>query len=137
ASAKMIRNTAEIYDPATDTWTAVGSMHYRRAAHAAVLLHDGSVLVTGGYDGASVLSTADRFVPDKGAFVQAWNMGMQRERFDATLLFDGRVLVPPDPVGTMVAIIYDPIADQWSPTAPMAAPRNGPPTLLLSGRILV
>jgi N-acetylneuraminic acid mutarotase len=41
--------TAEIFDPATNTWALTGNMHVERAQHAAVLLGDGRVLVIGGF----------------------------------------------------------------------------------------
>jgi hypothetical protein len=40
--------TAEIYDPAADSWTMVGSLSQSRQGHAAVLLPDGRVLILGG-----------------------------------------------------------------------------------------
>lgn len=41
-------NTAEIYDPATGTWTAVPSMAYSRRIHTSTLLQNSKVLVVGG-----------------------------------------------------------------------------------------
>lgn len=39
---------AEIFDPATNRWTATSPMPVARSGGAAVLLDDGSVLVVGG-----------------------------------------------------------------------------------------
>jgi N-acetylneuraminic acid mutarotase len=40
--------TAEIFDPANGTFTAAGNMEIERSDHAATLLKDGRVLITGG-----------------------------------------------------------------------------------------
>lgn len=44
-------STADLYDPATNTWLELPPMPEPRAGGAAVLLDDGSVLVVGGDDG--------------------------------------------------------------------------------------
>ena len=41
-------SSAEVYDPASDTWTAARPLATPRREHAAALLPDGSVMVTGG-----------------------------------------------------------------------------------------
>jgi hypothetical protein len=42
--------TAELFDPSSNTFIATGNMVYGRYQHQAVLLGSGMVLITGGYD---------------------------------------------------------------------------------------
>ncbi len=45
--------TAELFDPATGTWSSTGALRYARFGAAAVTLTDGRVLVVGSDDGAN------------------------------------------------------------------------------------
>ena len=58
-----ILSSAELYDPTTGTWTLDTPMYNARMYHTATLLQDGTVLVAGGYDGNSVLTSAEIYNP--------------------------------------------------------------------------
>jgi N-acetylneuraminic acid mutarotase len=53
--------TAEVYDPASNTWRTI-SMASPRSNHTATLLQDGRVLVTGGSNSRN-LTTAEVYTP--------------------------------------------------------------------------
>jgi hypothetical protein len=53
-------SSAELYDPASGTWTATGSLNDGRYGHTAALLQNGNVLVAGGLiENSLVLSSAE------------------------------------------------------------------------------
>ncbi|MFO0933110.1 MAG: kelch repeat-containing protein [Planctomycetota bacterium] len=90
--------TAEVYDPADGSFTAVGSMGTPRADHAALRLPDGRVLVTGGSElqGAFLAdhSSVEVFNPTTGQFT-AWPVSMSHTRATHAMidLLDGRWLL--------------------------------------------
>ncbi|MEO8470422.1 MAG: kelch repeat-containing protein [Chloroflexota bacterium] len=63
--------SAEIYDSATGTFAATGALAAARTYHAAALLPDGRVLVTGGYGDVAPLASAEIYDPVTGQFSPA------------------------------------------------------------------
>jgi hypothetical protein len=55
--------TAEVYDPATHTWSPVSDMASPRCGHTATLLGNGRVLVSGGVNNSGPLQTAEVYDP--------------------------------------------------------------------------
>ena len=45
--------SAEVYDPATNSWSSVSTMPTPRYNHTATLLLSGRLLITGGYNSSS------------------------------------------------------------------------------------
>jgi Kelch motif protein len=54
-------DSAEIFDPTSNTFRSIGPMHGPRAWPLVARLSDGSVLIAGGRDSAGLLATAELF----------------------------------------------------------------------------
>src|SRR4029077_520831 len=86
--------TAELYDPASGTWTATESLNTGRYGHTATLLQNGFVLVAGGVDSnGGVSASAELYDPASGTWTATGNLHTERYYHTATLLPNGLVLV--------------------------------------------
>jgi N-acetylneuraminic acid mutarotase len=88
--------SAEVYDPSSGSWKAVGKMVAIRIGRwTATLLTDGKLLVVGGVrsGGNGVLASGEIYDPGSRTWTAAPNMATPRVNQTATLLPDGRVLV--------------------------------------------
>jgi hypothetical protein len=154
--------TAEIFDPATETFRTVGSMIQARRDATATLLTDGRVLIAGGFPSApttdgsenpgDALDTAEVFDSATNTFSSVGAMTSTRGFHSATLLQDGTVLLAgglgyqggESPEGPGTAPLdsvetYDPATQTFrSIGSRMHTGRHRPTaTRLLDGRVLI
>jgi uncharacterized delta-60 repeat protein len=148
ASASYL-SSAELYDPATETWTPTGAMHAKRSSPSMTLLKTGKVLVAGGYyddpvTGSTYLDTSELYDPIAGTWSVLTNrLNAGRVWHTATLLPDGKVLIAggstSGPIGHLAsAELFDPSAETWTETSFLNTARYyHTATLLPNGKVLV
>jgi hypothetical protein len=151
-------DTAEMYDPATRSFTPVRAhMKSDRVGAAADRLSDGRVLIVGGKSGRVVtsrhpnlssltpLNSAEIYDPESHAFIATGNMGEPHYLATATRLDNGDVLVVggwiiqgPIVVGMRDAALYHPETNMFSRTGRTNVPRlTNTATLLNDGEVLI
>lgn len=108
-----------------------------RSCHTATLLSDGRVLVAGGFNGTSSLSSCQSYNPETGTWGSIVSMKRSRCQHTATTLADGTVLVSGG-ASDASAEFYNPSTKAWTLTTGMMSVRSRhTATLLQNGKVLV
>jgi hypothetical protein len=131
--------SAEIFNPATGSWTPTGSMSAERDHHTATLLQNGTVMVTG--CGGAFWSSSEIYDPLTGTWSISGSLNTGRLAHTATLRPNGTVLVAggiiSGTIPTVSSEIYDPVAGVWSVTGSFNSARAfQTATLLPNGTVL-
>jgi len=122
---------AELFDPATGTWSPTAPLNVARSGHAATRLNDGRVLVTGSGN------SAELYDPETGTWRMTAPMIDQRSRHGQVLLADGRVMVAGGNSKTSVEV-FDPETETWTQWAPMLQPEGRvQPLPMRDGKVLL
>jgi hypothetical protein len=121
-----------------EVFSTVGSLVGGNWPSAATLLTNGTVLVTGGNSGGSVLTTSEIYNP----VTKAWrattgSLNNARQLHTATLLANGKVLVAGG--GVSSSELFDPVTETWTlTTTGLTVGRDAhTATLLTNGMVLV
>lgn len=139
-SAALTSQTAELYDPATGTWTLMTTpLSVPRAQHAAELLPGGStVLLIGGIGGAGNLRSAELFpVNDSGSTTTMAGVVPAGTVYSSVRLADGSVLALGSDSTT--AVRFHPATSSWTTSTLTGADTRHLPSMvaLADGRVLV
>lgn len=118
-------DSAEVFDPVAGTWSAVGPMVSARAEHAALLLPNGRVLVTGGSQltaqGLLDLDDAEVFDPGTGTFSMLPELMLHSRAAHVMLrLGNGRILLSGGSMTDLRSEWFDPITETFAALAPAA-----------------
>ncbi len=120
-------NLAELYDPATGTFSSAGAMAVVHCGHNAALLPNGKVLIVGGND-------AELYDPATNSWTSAGTMNASHAG-SAVLLNNGKVLLAGS---TVPAELYDPATGTFSVTgSPTSVYGYNTAALLTNGKVLM
>ncbi len=126
-----------LYEPTWDSWTSIESPVERAGGTVALRLPDGRILIAGG--GSTALETFDANSGEITSLPST--LLFRREKFTATLLADGRVLIIGGLEGQTTlnsTEIFDPATDTVQAGPPLTGPRAAhSATRLLDGRVLL
>ena len=112
--------SAELYNPATATFTPTLSLNTARYRHTATLLNNGMVLMAGGEDSSgNALASAELYNPATGSFTPGGSLNTARILQTSTLLNNGTDLMAGgygSSAYLTAAELYDPATEAFAST---------------------
>jgi hypothetical protein len=123
---------AFLYDASANTWRDASPLPSPRKGFAAAVLGDGTLFILGGCQSFKTTARVDRYDESRDVWKTVVELPDSRERPAAAVLRDGRVLVAGG-VGpsafrnggrSATTFVYDPNANTWRTTGPLAEPRR-------------
>lgn len=142
--ANRFLSSAELYDPHTGRWTHTTSALLKRESASGILLHDGRVLLLGGYSCCDVfLPVTELFDPRTSTWSRVGDLPSGRSGAALVVLPDGRVLavggasnVSNGPLAQ--TLLFNPTTSQWTKTGDLHFARSGANAVLLAhGKVLI
>jgi hypothetical protein len=119
---------AELYNPATGTFSVTGTPLFPRFFGTATLLENGMVLIAGGSFAGNPLSSAELYNPATGIFSATGSLNSGRYFHAATLLNNGTVLITGGQTSSTSylasAELYNPATGQFTVTGSLNIARG-------------
>ena len=115
-------NSGNIYDPGTDSWTAISTVNCPQAITGNSAVWTGEkMIVWGGYDGAYYLNTSGIYEPSTDSWVATSTAGAPPVRKDHTAVWTGTEMIVWGGYDGNSFINnggrYNPVTDSWTATA--------------------
>lgn len=137
----VIHASAEIYDPATQSFAPAGDLMIRRHKHDAARLQDGTVMIVGGADerdGDAPYRSTEVYDPASRTFTPGSDLNIPRYKLQGTsvMLANGQLVIAG---GATSVEIFDPVTRSFTVIEGMMADVRlfSTATLLHDGRILI
>lgn len=130
---------AFVYDPVSDSWSAVASMRLAHASTAAVGVLNDKIYVAGGTHGSASLRDMELYDPVTNSWSDLAPMSVPRNHC-AGAFFAGRFYVVGGRGGNgapNALEIYNPQTNTWSTGAPMPTGRSGIAAAAVNGELYV
>ncbi|HRI72594.1 MAG TPA: kelch repeat-containing protein, partial [Polyangium sp.] len=132
----MIVPTAELYDPATNTWSAAGTLATPRYYATMRLLPNGLVMLAGGSGPAGPTNAAEVYDPATNSWIGVVPRGTAALNLNSIVLGTGRFLAfGGEDAATVYATsdLYNPMTGQWASAGNMNSVRSEIGVALLQG----